>query len=655
MNRLSDFIGMNKQGPPNRHHYHEKLANVVRDNSAYFAPDKLLDQGLLENNLYVSSSGISHHEPDDMLGSAIVGPSTSEVRVWPIRINLFVHNPTTVRNVSTTTEYRNFNFSWTRQSTGEIYNFELIYAVPNLFEVIVPAEMEFKIKRQFVTSLLLDILSFGVTCALYDGIVTEECQSDQFELAINCHQDWLKRKGRIMITISNDAAESFTRDVAKLVRLQSSVPGCSLLKSLSEIPSPCATGIFGDAFILPNSVKISDTATQKALLKILETRSSTLRQFPSYQAMANIPTTKNTLLGFAFEEIIAGRIMNAADKQGIQLTRIAGDGHGALPNGQTTPVHSDLVFLDTKTGNYHSYQMKFSDKANSIRQHIKSYAQKHAQLGGNTPPELHFENTEVIIPQGITVDPVDVALRDATGTKVGTTRLKISSKIKVGEIYVDAPTPQEMHKLLQDNYEILQKINNEGFVSQRISGLKDIKKARNEIENMMVELEKIPSTSEESKANVQKKIEKINEELKQAQEQLEQVEKHISKDTDVLSDEGKSLFRKQKLMLLRDACLVGAMVDGGISLVKSLHSNISSYMEGNITFMELTMNVSKDTGVACVRGALISAAITTPIIMGEWLALSTSPLLSTTGSVFAKGFGPSVFLGLLAYQVSCLA
>ena len=147
-------------------------------------------------------------------------------------------------------------------------------------------------------------------------------------------------------------------------------------------------------------LKELNTADREALCAMISQKNAVIGKYDTFeQLMAS--GDQNGLLGHAFEELISGKVLAAAKKQGIHLERIQGDGLGTLPNGQRTPQHSDLVFKDGN-GRLYSKQMKFSDSRDNINEMVKKFLNTHGEKPNTSGyRELDVGNTDIIVPKGL--------------------------------------------------------------------------------------------------------------------------------------------------------------------------------------------------------------------------------------------------------------
>jgi hypothetical protein len=76
------------------------------------------------------------------------------------------------------------------------------------------------------------------------------------------------------------------------------------------------------------TLKQFDRGGQEAIAAMVQSKAELIRQFPTYSKLVS-GGNENMLLGLSFEEIMAGRIVHSAAKQGISLERIQGK-HGGL-------------------------------------------------------------------------------------------------------------------------------------------------------------------------------------------------------------------------------------------------------------------------------------------------------------------------------------
>ena len=149
------------------------------------------------------------------------------------------------------------------------------------------------------------------------------------------------------------------------------------------------------------ALKQVDHGDREALIKIIQLKPEMVDKCPTFaDLISQNSQNQNMLLGIAFEELMSTKIIATAKKNGILLTRYEGDGFGILPNGKNTPQYSDLVFIDEK-GNFHSYQMKFSDNKDSLKEMVSNFFIKHNPKGNLTEIDgLSLENTKVLVPGG---------------------------------------------------------------------------------------------------------------------------------------------------------------------------------------------------------------------------------------------------------------
>jgi predicted RNase H-like nuclease (RuvC/YqgF family) len=116
-----------------------------------------------------------------------------------------------------------------------------------------------------------------------------------------------------------------------------------------------------------------------------------------------------------------------------------------------------LVFRD-QNGNYHAYQLKFSDSADNLQTLVKDFYVKH---GSNTqqfqyPPGLKLEDIKIIVPDGVPVDPVKVIIKDSSGKQI-TKTVNPSSGIELGDIKLKSPSKSETVEHLKNSFEEIKK------------------------------------------------------------------------------------------------------------------------------------------------------------------------------------------------------
>ena len=309
-------------------------------------------------------------------------------------------------------------------------------------------------------------------------------------------------------------------------------------------------------------LKVLDQGDKEAICAMIAQKGKIIGSYTGYEQL-KASGDQNNLLGFAFEERMAAKILAASAKAGTPLERIQGDGLGILPNGQKTPQHCDLVFRD-KNGRLYSFQMKFSDSQGNLKEmvhrHFKTHGEK-TNLSGY--PELDVANTDIIVPKGLDKQNIKVKT-------VGTEKtIQTKAEVQVGDIKVEAPSVDEMKEFLQKNFEPMQKIN------QSKSELMETNKA---LSKELLKKRDILSKNQSStgKANLQSQIAEIEKELANNQ-------KKLSKLDDELPINPKQLSATEVLKGVAIQCVAAAVIAGATTFVISFDQNYKKYKEGKVT------------------------------------------------------------------------
>ena len=299
-------------------------------------------------------------------------------------------------------------------------------------------------------------------------------------------------------------------------------------------------------------IQILEDAAQDALLILIENRTSILNKHKSFANLKSNAADLNSLLGFSFKEIVAGRVLREAAKERVNLQRFQIDGIDQLPSGIPTPQHLDLVFLDTDSNIYYSFKLMYSPK--NVQDMIVSFYNKHGSMAATPqlPQSLEVANTQIIVPKGFEkrIDPVPVKVIDPATGKLTDQNIIPKSTIRIGYIKVEVPSCENLEQLLEQNFATVKHIIEEGFVVDRKVQMRSIKQLQERIDDQKARMTEIKN--ELKIENTKRQLDECHKELQEAEKYLEDVEKAIEKELrSVQSTDSKLVLWKQKKNMIR--------------------------------------------------------------------------------------------------------
>ncbi|CAF0749626.1 unnamed protein product [Brachionus calyciflorus] len=679
LKELASFVGYQDLGPPDRHGNKKNLEQLIYEKSQHLTLGNLIKNGILRHEkIYLDNSGLSKNN-SFKFGDVEIGKD--RLLVDPIEIQGYAHDPTLAQSDSKATVDKRtltFYFYWLGKKQGE-KKIVFSFFTPKRIKICFLLDLEFTVNKSFRVPVLANFITFGFAPLVYNR---SKCSTwtypRKLEFTIITNRIRLKCLEKLDLYISQDTAADFLQMEALLINLKyklknhddeeiKRLENCqeaykvlmedeidinreidvmiNFLKMLEAKNSEMKQN-FGyetaEIFALNSfshwklidyldALKQLDHGDREALVKIILLKPEMVRDYPTFAHLVS-SQNENMLLGIAFEELMSTKIIASAKENGILLTRYEGDGHGVLPNGNQTPLYSDLVFSDEK-GNFYSYQMKFSDKKTNLVEMIKSFFRTHNNSVNETQIDgLSIQKTKILVPKGLVPEDQKQNCFD---------EVNLDNRVKI-----KMATVEETKEFLEKNYETLQSLKNQNII-ENLKNLKNtIKSLNTKLVNKANILEQVRGTNGEEKLTEQ--IKRLQEELDQAKVDIENLEESIENSKINLSS--RDMYFKQTLKQCGIICSVAAICSGVTYFVINLHRNWDDYKSGKITGWELSKKVASNT----VKGAICSSAISLFIIggteVGKYMSASPSSIVSSSGSILAKTLGPGFMSAAIIFQ-----
>ena len=330
--------------------------------------------------------------------------------IWADPIyKLYIHNPCSLKEVSS-----QFDFSTEKWQikfpSGDERRCSFTRCRPKTVTVICQSEAEFTITKGVDrVRPWAKWASPGINCA-FDETKTKTYTSDQALVEVKVNPRYLKPRGKITLNISEAKAKIFLEHEAQLRALKLELENTRELEALTNerndeiknLQQVDVANIDAEAFA---SVAHQSRMTQQemeAMLKQLPGESSNFflckvsgqnvantylvslkagylefqliennalsgaqvssiikKRFEilsssgaTFQQLRSNASNFNNVAGFAFEDIMNARIMEAAAKKGVPLQLIEGDGAGLLHSGHNVPDYVDAVFYNPANNEY---------------------------------------------------------------------------------------------------------------------------------------------------------------------------------------------------------------------------------------------------------------------------------------------------------------
>ena len=381
----------------------------------------------------------------------------------------------------------------------------------------------------------------------------------------------------------------------------------------------------------------------------------------------------NALGSFAFEELVTGKVLAEAIKEGVALETIMGDGIGQITNQAgsrvNTPEYVDVIFQEKGTGHTVSVQYKhthneFNTHADGTRLHNAdamvqdwraTWQEKGPQFASENqlPPELHIENVRIVAPK-------DSAAGASSSVK---------GSVEIGELEVSTPTVHEIDKFLENNLPQIQNIGEKirtkkALEKECIQFDKRLKKLERTLENKMSAKDNLKSrgrSTEKLDGDIKKTLEDMEtlkttienkvSELNHSEDQLssaktqnansdlvnaetergrtaqEQADQH-AKDIVAKKQAAKRSARKE----LKQALILAAAISAGTELCISLAEEIKLFRRGEQTFGQMAGKVCQRTAKATAIGVTIGGgmAVTQYALVRMAASQSVSEIYSGT-------------------------
>ena len=328
-------------------------------------------------------------------------------------------------------------------------------------------------------------------------------------------------------------------------------------------------------------------------------------------------------LGDAFENVAARKFHAEAEHKGVKLEYYRGDGVDEINfqgNNHKTPIGTDAIFRDTKTGQVINHQYKASELPENAKEmaikDYKKYKVDSAQAGQRNEFEKAYgpQNSEVISCKG-NKGHADLHLEGTTKKveiKDTMQHEQINPDGSKKKVKVEAPSAKETQRWVENNQE--NAIEYRKLNEKKINLENQKAKAETNLKNKQAGLEKVQDKLKKSPTDnlAQQKQETLLKQIAGHEAEIEDLSQEIkAKEKLILENDKKVTKMLPRKNFVKDAAKKGAAVgalagvlhEGVIACVEEIQKVNRNEISKATCAKNIALRVAKKGGMGAAMGA----------------------------------------------------